>query len=102
MSRVLVIDDDSGVRATLSATLQLSGYAVETAETGESGLDLALAGLFDVILTDMRMPGISGIDVLRQLRERHVDTALIIMTGFGTVDAAVEAMKLGAVDFVQK
>jgi DNA-binding NtrC family response regulator len=102
MSRVLVIDDDSGVRATLSATLQLSGYAVETAETGESGLDLALTGLFDVILTDMRMPGISGIDVLRQLRERHVDTALIIMTGFGTVDAAVEAMKLGAVDFVQK
>jgi len=59
-TRVLVIDDDSGVRSTLSATLQLSGYAVETAETGESGLDLALSGLFDVILTDMRMPGISG------------------------------------------
>jgi two-component system response regulator HydG len=102
MSRVLVIDDDPGVRSTLSATLKLAGFAAETAESGEAGLDLALTGLFDVILTDMRMPGISGLEVLRRLRERLVDTALIIMTGFGTVEEAVEAMKLGAVDFVQK
>ncbi len=102
MSRVLVIDDDPGTRSTLTATLRLAGYAVETAESGEAGLDLALAGVFDVILSDMRMPGISGIDVLRRLRERLVDTALIIMTGFGTIESAVEAMKLGAVDFVQK
>ncbi len=102
MSRVLVIDDDPGTRSTLTATLRLAGYAVETAESGEVGLDLALSGVFDVILSDMRMPGISGIDVLRRLRERLVDTALIIMTGFGTIESAVEAMKLGAVDFVQK
>jgi two-component system response regulator HydG len=102
MSRVLVIDDDPETRSTLTATLRLAGYAVETAETGEAGLDLALSGVFDVILSDMRMPGISGIDVLRRLRERLVDTALIIMTGFGTIESAVEAMKLGAVDFVQK
>jgi len=102
MSRVLVIDDDQGVRSTLAATLRVAGYAVETADSGEAGLDMALSGVFDVILTDMRMPGISGIEVLRRLRERLVDTALIIMTGFGTIDAAVEAMKQGAVDFVQK
>jgi len=102
MSRVLIIDDDPGIRSTLSATLRVAGYAAETAESGEMGLDLALGGVYDVILADLRMPGISGLDVLRQLRERLVDTAMIIMTGFGTVDAAVEAMKLGAVDFVQK
>ena len=63
---------------------------------------MAKGGAFDVILSDMRMPGISGLDILRQLRDLRVDSAFIIMTGFGTVDTAVEAMKLGAVDFVQK
>ena len=63
---------------------------------------MARGGAFDVILSDMRMPGISGLDILRQLRDLRVDSAFIIMTGFGTVDTAVEAMKLGAVDFVQK
>ena len=57
---------------------------------------------FDVILSDMRMPGLSGLDVLRKLRDVNVDASFIVMTGFGTVDTAVEAMKLGAVDFVQK
>ena len=63
---------------------------------------MAKGGAYDVILSDMRMPGISGLDILRQLRDLRVDSAFIIMTGFGTVDTAVEAMKLGAVDFVQK
>ena len=68
----------------------------------KKGSTLARGGAFDVILSDMRMPGMSGLDVLRTLRERRVDSGFIIMTGFGTVDTAVEAMKLGAVDFVQK
>ena len=59
-------------------------------------------GAFDVILSDMRMPGLSGIDVLRKLRENRVDSVFMIMTGFGTIETAVEAMQLGAVDFVQK
>ena len=79
-----------------------AGYTVQTAGTGEEGLELARGNAYDVILSDMRMSGISGIDVLRRLRDQHVDSAFIIMTGFGTVDTAVEAMKLGAVDFVQK
>src|SRR5207237_3758882 len=62
----------------------------------------AKGNVFDVILSDMRMPGISGLVVLQRLRALHVDSAFIVMTGFGTVDTAVEAMKLGAVDFVQK
>ena len=82
--------------------LRTAGYTVQSADTGEAGFDLARSGAFDVILSDMRMPGMSGIDVLSKLREGRVDAAFIIMTGFGTVDTAVEAMKLGAVDFVQK
>ena len=102
MSRVLVVDDDPGVRESMSRTLAQAGYTVRTAETGEAAFELARDGAFDVILSDMRMPGISGIEVLRKLRDVRVDSAFIVMTGFGTVDTAVEAMKLGAVDFVQK
>ncbi len=102
MSRILVIDDDPGVRESMERMLQSAGYTVQTAATGEDGLALARGNGYDVILSDMRMPGISGIEVLRKLREHHVDSAFIVMTGFGTVDTAVESMKLGAVDFVQK
>ena len=102
MSRVLVIDDDPGVRESMSRMLSQAGYTVRVAETGEEGFDIARGGGFDVILSDMRMPGLSGLDVLRKLRDVRVDASFIVMTGFGTVDSAVEAMKLGAVDFVQK
>ena len=102
MSRILLIDDDPGVRDSMERTLRGAGYGVQSAPTGEEGFAMAKGGAFDVILSDMRMPGISGLDILRQLRDLRVDSAFIIMTGFGTVDTAVEAMKLGAVDFVQK
>ena len=102
MSRILVIDDDPGVRESMERMLRSAGYTVQSAQTGEDGYEFARGGAFDVILSDMRMPGISGLDVLRKLRDARVDAAFIIMTGFGTVDSAVEAMKLGAVDFVQK
>ena len=102
MSRILLIDDDPGVRDSMERTLRAAGYGVQSAASGEEGFDLARGGAFDVILSDMRMAGISGLDILRQLRDLRVDSAFIIMTGFGTVETAVEAMKLGAVDFVQK
>jgi two-component system response regulator HydG len=102
VSRILVIDDDQGVRDSMSRMLRGAGYTVETAATGEEGVAMARGNTYDVILSDMRMPGISGLDVLRKLRDQRVDAAFIVMTGFGTVDSAVEAMKLGAVDFVQK
>ncbi len=102
MPRILLIDDDAAVRESMSRTLKSAGYTVQAATSGEEGLAAAREGSFDVILSDMRMPGLSGLDVLKKLREAHVDSVFIIMTGFGTVDTAVEAMKLGAVDFVQK
>jgi DNA-binding NtrC family response regulator len=102
MPRILLIDDDAAVRESISRTLKSAGYTVQSAASGEEGLAAARAGSFDVILSDMRMPGLSGLDVLRKLRDAHVDSVFIIMTGFGTVNTAVEAMKLGAIDFVQK
>jgi DNA-binding NtrC family response regulator len=102
MSRILVIDDDIGVRDSIARMLRQAGYTVQSASSGEEGYGLARDGSFDVVLSDMRMPGLSGLDVLRKLRESHVDSVFIVMTGFGTVDTAVEAMKLGAIDFVQK
>jgi two-component system, NtrC family, response regulator HydG len=102
VARILVIDDDEAVRDSMARMLRGAGYSVETAPTGEEGVAAAKGNVFDVILSDMRMPGISGIEVLQRLRDQHVDSAFIVMTGFGTVDTAVEAMKLGAVDFVQK
>jgi two-component system response regulator HydG len=102
MARVLLIDDDDSVRESLGRMLRGVGYVVQPARSGEEALELARDGGFDVILSDLRMPGLSGIDVLRKLREGRVDAAFIMMTGFGTVDVAVEAMKLGAVDFMQK
>jgi two-component system response regulator HydG len=102
VSRILVIDDDQAVRDSMARMLRGAGYNVETADTGEDGVAAARGNVYDVILSDMRMPGISGLEVLRRLREHRVDSAFIVMTGFGTVDTAVEAMKLGAVDFVQK
>src|SRR4051794_13258278 len=86
----------------MARMLRGAGYSVETAPSGEDGVAMAKGNAYDVILSDMRMPGISGLDVLKRLRDQRVDAAFIIMTGFGTVDTAVEAMKLGAVDFVQK
>ena len=102
MARVLVIDDDPGVRESMTRMLRSAGYTVQAAASGDEGFELARADGFDVILSDMRMPGLSGIDVLRKLRDVRVDASFIIMTGFGTVETAVEAMKLGAIDFVQK
>ena len=102
MARVLVIDDDEAVRESVSRTLRSAGHMVQTARTGEEGLELAWHGSFDVILSDLRMPGISGLDVLHRLRAQRVDSIFIVMTGFGSMESAVEAMRLGAVDFVQK
>jgi two-component system, NtrC family, response regulator HydG len=102
MSRILIIDDDEAVRASLERTLRASGHTVQAAASGEQGFGLARGGAFDVILSDVQMPGISGLDLLRKLRDARVDSTFIVMTGFGTIDTAIEAMRLGAVDFIQK
>lgn len=102
MPRILVIDDDAAARDSVSRMLRTAGHTVQEAASGEDGIAQARRGAFDVILSDLQMPGISGLDVLQRLRDAHVDSVFIIMTGFGTVESAVDAMRLGAVDFMQK
>jgi DNA-binding NtrC family response regulator len=102
MSRILIIDDDEAVRSSLARTLRGAGHTVEAASSGEEGFELARGGAFDVLLSDVQMPGMSGLELLRKLREARVDSTFIVMTGFGTLDTAVEALRLGAVDFLQK
>ncbi len=102
MPSILVIDDKDTMREMLMASLSAEGYEVEAAADGESGLEKSKSKAFDVVLTDLKMPTISGIDVLTQLKEQHPDTAVIVMTAYGTIETAVEAMKKGAFDFLQK
>ena len=102
MPRILVIDDDAAARDSVSRMLRSAGHTVHEAALGEEGVTAAKGGVFDVILSDLQMPGLSGLEVLQRLRDAHVDSVFIIMTGFGTVESAVEAMRLGAVDFIQK
>ena len=102
MSRVLVIDDDASVRDTVVRILRSAGHRVESAASGVEGVEAARLGAFDVIISDLQMPGMTGLEVLSCLREQRIDSMFIIMTAFGTMDSAIEAMRLGAVDFVQK
>lgn len=102
MPRVLVIDDDTGVLDTFPLLLQHAGYDVLAASTGCQGLELARRRVADVILADLVLPDISGLDVLRQLAAERIDTPVVIMTGHASISSAVEATKLGAVDYVLK
>ncbi|RJX29393.1 MAG: response regulator [Desulfarculus sp.] len=100
--KILVVDDEKNIRLSLSQALAPLGWPVETAVNGEEALgrlgdqDLAL------IILDIRMPGMDGIEVLRRVSEERPDIRVIMVTAYGTVERAVEAMKLGAVDFIQK
>lgn len=102
MSTVLVIDDKKPMRDMLSQTLTAEGFDVDSASSGKRGIDLASKKSFDVVVTDLMMPEMDGIKVLSEIKDRDPDTAVIMMTAYGTVENAVEAMKLGAFDFVTK
>ena len=99
---VLVVDDDLSVRDTLGNMLKVSGYQVDLASNGNEALAKLLATEFDVVLLDIRMPGISGLELLPQIRKAYPDTAVIMFTGEDDVSSAVEAMQQGASDYVTK
>ncbi len=102
MARVLIIDDHDTIREGLELLLRKHGHGTYSAENGRRGLDLFDEHGADLVITDLRMAGMDGIEVLRQVRARARDTDVMVITAFGTVDRAVEAMKLGAVDFITK
>ena len=100
--RVLIVDDEPNVRLVFTTVLELAGYATLVAENGELALRLLAEGPVDLILLDLRMPGIDGMEVLRSLRNLGVTTPTVIVTAHGSVPDAVAAMKLGAIDFLSK
>ena len=102
MWRILVIEDDETVRDVLRSFLSSRKFDVSLAENGETGLDMARAEKFDLILTDLVMPGITGMDVLKEVTTAATGVPVIVMTAFGTVQTAVEAMRSGAFDYVTK
>lgn len=103
MARILIIDDESNIRLMLRLALMHAGHTPDTAEDGYAGLDKWGDGSgWDLALLDQRMPGLTGIEVLRQMRERTPNARVILITAFGTVDLATDAMKLGATDFLRK
>jgi two-component system NtrC family response regulator len=100
--KILVIDDDTSLRRVLEYNLQEAGYDVRTAASGEEGLRLFTEEAPALVITDMKMPGMDGMQVLKAVKERSPEMLVIMITAFGTVDVAVEAMKAGAYDYVTK
>jgi len=99
---ILVVDDEKNIRLTLSQALEPLGLSIQTAVDGEEALQNLRENDFGLMLLDLKMPGMDGIEVLRRVRDRWPKTRVIIITAHGTIESAVEAMKLGAVDFVRK
>ena len=102
MKRILVIEDDETVREVLRSFLGQKGFEVTLAQNGESGLDLLRAEKFDLVFTDLVMPGISGMEVLKEVVASKIAVPVVVMTAFGTVQTAVEAMRIGAFDYITK
>ncbi len=99
---VLIVDDEETIREMLAEFLEMEGYRVETAADGMAALDVLDDGHFDLVLTDLKMPRMGGISLLEQMAKHAPSTIGVIMTGFGTVDTAIDAMKRGAHDYILK
>ena len=100
--KILVVDDKEGMREMLAVALSEQGYEIETASNGLDAIQILHEKAFSLIITDYNMPGANGLDVLRAARDAAPDTAVILISAFGTVEIAVEAMRLGARDFISK
>ncbi len=101
-SRVLVVDDEANARTALAELLRDEGYAVETAGDGFKALGKAADFAPDIVLTDLKMPGMDGLELLRKLRAENEERAVVVMTAFGAIESAVAAMKEGAADYLAK
>jgi len=100
--RILIVDDEENFRHMLTVILIKEGYEVETAPNGEEALQKVIASPFDQVLCDIRMPRMDGLEFLREMRKTEAEVTTIMMSAYGTVDIAIEAMKLGAYDYISK
>ncbi len=101
-SRILVVDDEESIREFLEIMLRKEGYEVTCAEDGQKGLDIIKKKSFDLVISDLQMPNMTGIELLRQVHDNYPDLLFMMITAFGTTETAVEAMKLGAYDYITK
>jgi DNA-binding NtrC family response regulator len=102
MSKILVIDDEKAIRNTLKEILEFESHSVDLAEDGLTGVEMFANGGYDIVLCDIKMPQMDGIEVLDKLQEQSSDTPVIMISGHGNIDTAVEAIKKGAYDFIEK
>jgi len=102
LARILAIDDETSIRETLRSILETEGYAVEVAQGGKEALEAFKNQSYDVVLCDVKMQGMDGIEVLVALREIAPDLPVIMISGHGTIDTAVESLRKGAYDYIQK
>ncbi len=102
LGSVLLVDDDETFRRVLGGELARRGYAVVTAGSGEEAVEKAVKAPCDVILLDLRLPDLDGIEILRRLREREVGAGVIVLTGHGTIDTAIQAVRMGADEYLEK
>ena len=101
-SAVLVVDDERNIRLTLSMALEALKIPVDTAESGEEALQKLTEKSYSLMLLDLRLPGLDGLEVLRLVTDKYPQVKVIIITAYGSIEVAVEAMKIGAIDFLQK
>ena len=102
MSKILVIDDERPIRSTLKEILEFEKFQVDVAEDGKAGLELIKKNNYDIILCDIKMPKMDGMEVLEATIALEIETPFIMISGHGNVETAVEAIKKGAYDFIQK
>ncbi|NQT79775.1 MAG: sigma-54-dependent Fis family transcriptional regulator [Candidatus Aminicenantes bacterium] len=100
--KILVIDDEAGIRSSLKGILEDEGYIIKTSETGEGGLKLLKKQYFDLILLDIWLPEINGIEVLKKIKKMDENPQVVMISGHGTIETAVKATKLGAYDYLEK
>jgi two-component system nitrogen regulation response regulator NtrX len=102
MAKILVIDDEKAIRRSIKEILEFEKYLIEEAEDGQMALSMALKNNYDIILCDIKMPKLDGIELLQKLTESDVSSAIIMMSGHGTIETAVDAVKNGAYDYLAK
>lgn len=100
--RILVVDDEESIREFLEIMLRKEGYEVTSAEDGERAIELFKKKSFDMVITDLQMPKVTGLELLKYVKEQAPDTVMLMITAFGSTETAVEAMKLGAYDYITK
>jgi DNA-binding NtrC family response regulator len=100
--KILIVDDEKNIRLTLRRSLETYDYEIIEAFTGEEALEIMQKTQIDLVLLDLKLPGISGLEVIQEMKDRKINAKIIIISAHGTIEAAVESMKLGASDFIEK